>query len=70
MLMEGFILGLVLCGVIFVLGWVGRMMPLRVLSSLGLVYLSLDYYSDAGDLFCMAMLIALAFALIFVRRDR
>lgn len=69
MLTEEFILGLVLCTALFILSWFGRSMPLRVVSSLGLVYLALDWVARTEDLFGMAIMFAIAFGMVLVRRE-
>lgn len=68
MFTEEFILGAVLCAVLFLLGYIGRLMPLRVLSSLGLMYLAFNWYGMTQDVFGLGMMIAIAFALVFVGR--
>lgn len=69
MFTEEFILGAIVCAALFLLGHVTRKLPIKVLSSLGLVYLALDWYSTSQDLFGMGMMFALAFSMVLIGRD-
>lgn len=69
MFTEEFIFGLILCAVLFVLGWFGRSFALKLLSSLGLVYLAMDWVARTGDLFGLAFMFAIAFAAVLVGRE-
>lgn len=63
---EGLLLALVLCGALALLGLRFRMLPLRAVSSMGLLIVSFQWYSLGGSILVMALLWMLAFGIFLI----
>lgn len=63
MMLEIFALWLTLCGVIALVAFKTHNLPIAMISSFGFMISGMKWYTEEGDLFVMAMLMALALVL-------
>ncbi len=62
-MLESYVLALIVCAALSIIGYKMRSYPVIVVSSLGLVIVGLQMYSDGtADLLCLGLIIMLALA--------